>query len=70
MPSPRKPVIVHSRPIDYANRVACALHHTLDDDGPLWLMIPIDEELAQEILEVILVSHSKERYITVPDKLL
>jgi len=60
----RKPSLVRCRIVDEESRVACAMHHTLtNNDGPLWLMIPIDEEVAKELVEVIITTLNDEVYV-------
>lgn len=62
MNSSRKPVFVNSRTIDPDNRVACAMHTSLNAKEPLWLMIPLDEEVARDIHEIIIAT-SEEEYV-------
>jgi hypothetical protein len=57
MPWQRRPQFVRCRIVDEYNRVACALHTSLDydflDEEPLWVMIPIDKEVARRLEAVV-----------------
>jgi hypothetical protein len=59
MRSRNKSAFVNSRPVTEESRVACALHHSLKAEEPLWLMIPIDEGIARKIESVILVTNDE-----------
>ena len=60
----RKPTLVRARTIDRVQRVACAMHHTLDTDEGLWIMVPIDDEQAVELEGVTLEMRDPDKDVT------
>ncbi len=61
---PPSPVIVNSRGVSSDFRVSCVLHHSLAADEPLWIMIPIDKDLADELDHVTLVTKDGDCFST------
>jgi hypothetical protein len=52
---PRRTTLVRCRHVDAESRVACALHHSLNSEEPLCLLVPIAEEVAKKLEGIILV---------------
>ena len=63
-----KPVVVRARQVDMTNRVASAIHHSIETKDQLWLMVPLTEEQAREIVEVSIYSQFQTKYLKVTDK--
>ena len=64
------PVFVRAVPVTKLRRVVCAMHESLSNlKEPLWLMIPIDEEVAKSLDSVTLVTEDEVYHIQVRGKI-
>ena len=63
MTSRRKVRLVTCREVSEDNRVACAIHHTLnEEDKPMWLMVPIDKDDIPTLDAVVLITLNGDVY--------